>query len=229
MQRELQLEHAEQSPAPPGPSSSGPSTTDNSPRYGSLGPSTRTDLEPGRWAVTASGSRDVPRAVVEVPEGVHGGDGHLWTVGGAPENDGWIFGYLTAGGVHLSPCRRVGGTFDTKSSPDLFVEALGAQRRTTTSPAVPVTLGGYDGLYVELISPADLDFSTCRENGLAIFDTTTKGDHHLIDTPGVVERYWVLDVDGERVVLVGVVLPETTDAQVEQLMEMVSSVRFERS
>jgi hypothetical protein len=210
------------------PSSAGPSTPDDTLGYNILGPSTRTNLNPGRWAVTAAGSRDVPLAVVDLPERFNGGGEYIWSVGGAAENDGWIIGYWTVGGVHVDPCTRAGGTFETEHFPDLWVEALAAQRRTTTSRAVPVTLDGHHGLYVELSLPTHLDYSTCRGNGLAIFDVSTKGDVHLIDTPGVVERYWVLDLDGERVVLVGMLLPGTTDSQADQLTEIIESVQFER-
>jgi hypothetical protein len=44
----------------------------------------------------------------------------------------------------------------------------------------------------------------------------------------VVERYWVLDVDGERVVLVGTVLSETPDFEVDEMTEIVEAIRFER-
>jgi hypothetical protein len=214
-----------------GPQSDGPSATEDASDYRVLGPTSTADLAPGRWAVTASGARDVPLAVVDLPGGLNGGGGYVWSLGGAPEDDGWILGFWTAGGVHLDPCTRVGGTFDTSGLkfPDIWVEALEAQRRTETSPAVPVTLGGHDGIYLELSAPTGLDFSTCRDDRLTIFDTAAKGGHHWIAEPGVVERYWVLDVDGEPVVLTGAVSPETTDSQMEELTQIVESVQFVRS
>lgn len=209
------------------PSPASTSATGAAPDYNLLGPASTADLAAGRWAVTASGSRDVPLAVVDLPEGLNGGAEYIWA---SPENGGWILGYWTVDAVYLDPCTRK-GTFDTRKLkfPDIWVEALGAQRRTETSRAVPVTLGGYDGIYVELTAPTDLDFSTCRGKRLTIFETTAKGGHHWIAEPGVVERYWVLDVDGEQVVLTGAVTPETTDAQAEQLTRVVESVQFERS
>jgi hypothetical protein len=212
------------------PLSSGPSPADDASDYSILGPTSTADLEPGRWAVSASGSRDMPLAVLDLPAGLNGGGAYIWSQGGAPGSDGWVFGYWTAGGVYLDPCTRK-GMFDTRDLkfPDTWVEALAAQRRTETSRAVPVTLGGYDGIYVELTVPTNIDFSTCREDRLTIFETPTKAGHHWIADPGVIERYWVLDVDGEQVVLTGAVSPETTDSQTEQLTRVVESVSFERS
>lgn len=222
--REQSTPSAESSSAVP--SSTATSTTDETSDYRLLGPTSRADLEPGRWAITASGSRDVPLAVVDLPAGLNGGGEYIWAL---PENGGWILGYWTVDEVYLDPCTRK-GTFDTRKLkfPDLWVEALSAQRRTETSQAVPVTLGGYDGLYVELTAPTDLDYSTCRGERLTIFETTAKGGHHWIADPGVVERYWVLDVDGERIVLSGAMSPETTDSQTEQLEQIVESVQFVR-
>ena len=221
---------ANPSPASPptaSPPSAAPSTTEGTSDYRLLGPASRV-LEPGRWAVTAAGSRDVPLAVLDLPAGLNGGAEYVWSQGGAPENDGWIFGYWTVDGIYLDPCTGT-RTGDTESIPDIWVEALQAQARTTTSQPVPVRLGGYDGIYVELTSPKNLDYDTCREDRLTIFETTTKGDSHFIVTPDTVERFWILNVDGERVVLTGAVTSETTDAQLEELTEIVESVQFERS
>jgi hypothetical protein len=216
------------------PSTAAPSTTDETSDYRLLGPTSQANLEPGRWAVTAAGQHGAPLAVLDLPEGLNGGSEFIWTVGGAPENDGWIFGYYTVGATYPNPCTRAGAQFDPEEVdfPDHWVDALQAQRHTTTgSQPVPVTLGGYDGLYVELKLDAEkkLDFSTCREDQITIFESTRKGRNHSIATPDTVERYWLLDVDGERIVLTGAVTPETTDSQFEQLTEIVESVQFVRS
>jgi len=214
-----------------GSSSSSPSPPAETSDYNLLGPTSRANLEPGRWAVTAAGQHGAPLAVLDLPEGLNGGSEFIWSLGGTPENDGWIFGYYTVGATYPDPCTRAGEKFDPEETkfPDIWIEALEAQRRTITSDAVPVTLGGYHGIYLELTAPKNLDFNTCREGILTIFETTTKGRNHWIATPGTVERYWLLNVDGERIVLTGAVTPETTDSQFEQLTEIVESVQFERS
>lgn len=221
----------EQAPPPSDPSSADPSTPDDTSGYQVLGQASRTNLEQGRWAVTAAGAHDAPLAVLELPGGLNGGSEFIWSLGGAPENDGWIFGYYTVGATYPDPCTPAGAKFNFEDIPfpDVWVEALEAQGRTTTSNAVPVTLGGYDGIYVELRAPKHLDFDTCRGDRLTIFESTAKGRNHWISTNDTVDRYWLLDVDGQRVVLTGAVTSETTDAQLEELTEIVESVQFERS
>jgi hypothetical protein len=214
-----------------GSSSASPTPPGNTSDYNRLGPTSSANLEPGRWAVTAAGRRGAPLALLDLPEGLNGGGEFIWSLGGTPENDGWILGYYTVGATFPDPCTRAGEKFDPEEVkfPDIWIEALQAQRRTTTSDEVPVTLGGYRGIYLELTAPKHLDFNTCREGILTIFETTTKGRNHWIALPGTVERYWLLDVDGERIVLTGAVTPETTNAQIEQLTEIVESVQFARS
>jgi len=200
-------------------SSVAPSATEDASGYNVVGASSG-ELEPGRWAITAAGSRDVPLAVLDLPAGGYGGGEYVW------DNKSWVVGYWTVGGVFVDPCTR-GEAFDVKSTPDIFVEALAAQQRTTTAHPAPVRLGGYDGTYVELTPPAR-DFGSCRGDALTIFETTEKGDHHWIAEAGVTMRYWALDVDGELVVLSGALLPGATDAQAQQLTDIVESVRFKR-
>lgn len=217
----------ESSPPSSEPSSPAPSTTDGAPDYRILGP-TSGAVSPGRWAVSTGGSRDVPLAVLDLPEGLYGGGQYVWSQGESPEDDGWILGYWTGGAIYLDPCTAKSGFDGDYPFPDIWVEALSAQRRTTTSQPVPVTLDGHRGIYVELTGSEDLDLGTCRQDRLTIFDTTTDDGRHVIVDSGVVDRLWLLEVDGERIVLTGQVTPETTDAQFEQLTDIVESVRFER-
>lgn len=209
-------------------SSTSPSPTEETSGYSVLGPTSRASLDAGRWAVAASGSRDLPLAVLDLPEGLNGGGGYVWS---PPEDGGWILGYWNPSltGVYVDPCTRT-DTFDASHSefPDIWVEALEAQRRTTTSDPTPVRLGGYGGLSLELAGPENLDLDTCRGDRLTVFETTKEGDHHWIAEPGVVERFWILDVDGERVVLTAATMPATTDSQIQQLEQIVASVEFVR-
>ena len=56
-------------------------------------------------------------------------------------------------------------------------------------------IDGHDGLYLEVSTPAQLDYGTCHEDGLVIWD-----DAPAWSEPEVT-RIWILDVDGQRVVL----------------------------
>ena len=98
-----------------------------------------------------------------------------------------------------------------------LAEALAAQGSTRSSQPEAVTLAGYDGLYLEVTGPADV--SKCDEGrGL----THERG----IYSDNQVDRLWILDVAGQRLVVDASYGPTATAAEVEALDAMVSSLEF---
>lgn len=108
---------------------------------------------------------------------------------------------------------------------DDLVTALTAQRRTEVSEPAPVSLDGHDGVTLELDVPNNLAIEVCDE-GRYMFWEGSPGDAHHQTESNAIERLWILDVAGQRVVLVALVDPEVTEQDVEALTAMVESVRF---
>lgn len=188
--------------------------------------------EPGAYAMTARGGTTPPLAVVDVPAGFsHFGSFVIWPfdTGTEAEDDDptQAVQYWTVHGVHRDPCRREGAAPEIGGSVDDLVEALEAQRLTRTSTPEPVTLGGHEGRYVELAPPRDVDFAECDE-GYFMFWEGSPGDADHQAVPGSVERVWILDVDGARVVLAAIVGPGLAPADAEVLDDIVTSVRFDQ-
>jgi hypothetical protein len=44
--------------------------------------------------------------------------------------------------------------------------------------------------------------------------------------PGQVDRLWILDVDGKRLVIDAFYMPEATGEEIAQINEIVDSIRF---
>ena len=103
--------------------------------------------------------------------------------------------------------------------------ALAEQELTSTSKPEPVSLDGHRGLYMEPTVPAEVKFADC-EAGYVFWEGSPSDAHHVADSPGTVERTWILDVDGERVVLNALAAAGVTDEQVEELADIVESVHF---
>ena len=165
-----------------------PTTTATQPDYQML-PDGSGYIDAGRWAIPADDLPGTPRAVIDVPTaGFNGGGRWIWT-------NKAVIGYWTVVGVHEDPCSRSGPALSAGDTVEDLATALDAQKLTTASEAVPVTLDGHDGLYLEVSTPAELDYGTCLDDGLVIFD-----DAAAWSGP-VVSRFWILDVDGQRVVL----------------------------
>jgi hypothetical protein len=154
-----------------------------------------TTLEAGRYLVPyLSGDRDPAEgsmgALVDVPGGYVGGGPVIRSTSG--NSDAAFWGKVTrvATDACLGGSRRVGPSVRDLAS------ALAVQRHMTATRPVPVTVGGYHGLYVKTTGPANLE--RCHEKGVRIL---TGGDFWLsLDVPRATFREWILDVDGQRVV-----------------------------
>ena len=107
-----------------------------------------------------------------------------------------------------------------------LVAALSAQRTTRTSKPVPVTLDGHHGSYLELTVPATVRVARCADGYFMPWEGKPADAQHSVETPGTVEHLWILDVDGQRVVLDAIAAPEVTPAEVDELTAMVESVEF---
>jgi hypothetical protein len=168
-----------------------------------------TPLEPGTYSVGLLFDEGPTRAIVDVPEGYFGGGGVI----GSEDGDLAFWGTVTQ--VDTDPCLggkhvRAGTTVH-----DLAAELV-AQRHMKTSRPVPVTIGGYHGVYLTLTAPADLD--RCRNGNVTIL--TAGGTWLQWDVPRATFHEWILNVHGTRVVGGARIDPDAANAA-----EMVSMVR----
>ncbi len=182
------------------------------------------DLSAGTYRVD-DGS--FPPFVLTVPDGWRYGDGLV----NRPRS-----GQLTPpvsvqfwGGpthVYRHPCQWQGSLFEPGPSVDDFAQALVDQPLRNATEPVDVTLGGYAGKYLELSVPSDMDFSECDvadgENRFFSWD----GRYH--QGPGQVDRLWILDVDGSRLVIDAFQMPYATAEERAEQQAVVESVEFER-
>jgi hypothetical protein len=182
-------------------------------------------LEPGRYALRPNGLPGLPFAVIEVPKGFVGLGGVFLLAYDPPPDDPFrAVGYWTVAGVFKDPC-AARGLHDPGPSVDDLADALAAQRLTSTTEPVPVSVGGHQGIYLELTHPTDVAYDSCRDADLDIWDSSPGGSRH-IDIPGLVDRLWILDVEGERAVLSTAAGPGVTRHQVRELSAIIESTRF---
>lgn len=190
-----------------------PSPTGTPPAGYTVLPDQSGSIAAGPWAVRAEGLPDAPLAVLDVPDGFSGGVPHIWT------NKGRI-GYFNPGGVYEDPCSDSGEAPSAGATVEDLAAALRAQKLTITTRPVPVSVDGHNGLFLEMTAPADFDFEKCRDGVLTVWE-----DAPLFGEP-MVERLWILDVDGQRVVL-DVALPaDATDENVRRFTGIVRNATF---
>jgi hypothetical protein len=183
--------------------------------------------KPGAYALTARGTSAAPYAVIDVPGG-YASFGHwaVWPLDGGEDDEFRTVEYWVVHGVYDDPCRWKGAAPEIGPTVDDLVVALSAQRHTqVTAAPEPVTLGGHDGVLVSVSVPPDLKHSRCTE-GRYMFWQGSPGDAHHQAPVGTTERLWILDVDGQRVVLGAAATARVSENEVAELTAMVESVRF---
>ncbi|CUR54112.1 exported hypothetical protein [metagenome] len=176
-------------------------------------------LDPGCWAIQAEGVVESPLAQLQLPAGFSGNDAWVW-VNDRPDKWGAIT-MMMVGDVYRDACTRTGGMVKVGGSVQDFASALAAQKATTTTTPVPVSLDGHEGVYLEMTVPADTDLSRCVDDSLSLW-VAEGGPVGGVD-PGNVHRYWVVDMDGQGVVLLAATDRDAPDQTVELFTGIAAS------
>jgi hypothetical protein len=141
------------------------------------------------------------------------------------------------GKVPLDPCNWK-GTYRNAAGASVndLVKLLSTEKgRTPTDPS-DTSLDGYSGRYFELTTPADMkvtgdsDFTGCDtvDNGhldyIGWLGNGT-GERYSI-VAGQVDHIWVLDVNGQTLLVDAINSPDATPAQLDEMMGVVQSIQF---
>ena len=138
-------------------------------------------------------------------------------------------GFADVANLYSDPCHwRTVGLLDPAVGPSVeeLVVGLAAQPRFKASAATDVSLAGFTGSYLELTIDADLDFSTCDVGEVHSW-VDVKGNSRYYQGPGQIERFWILDVEGTRLVIEGSLFPRASRANRDDLIRIVESIRIE--
>jgi hypothetical protein len=189
-------------------------------------PSGSQDLKAGTYAfdypLLDAPGKPFPNAVITVPDG--------WTIsGGFALSNGihtltiWDVVDVYTNGCHWSgPVIHPGPT-----AADLAAVLASRPLRNATAP-VPVSLGGYQGQYLEWSVPVDAIFSAC-DGGLfkSWYDSggDPNGDRYQ-QAPGQVDRLWILDVEGHRLLIDAWSVPGATNQDRLELANVLNSIAF---
>jgi hypothetical protein len=183
----------------------------------------------GQVVGAASGDTTYPSYSVEVPAGWSGnGDFVLRTPPDVMGLSVW-----DAIQVPTDPCRWSSTMTTPGPTVDDLVNALVAQRTRNASAPIEATLAGYSGTYLEWSVPPDMvDGENCDpwpDNGYRDFVSFLGvGDSERYQQlANQVDRLWVLDVNGRRLVVDATYSPDATDAQKAELDQVVESLRFD--
>lgn len=180
-----------------------------------------------------------PGYTVEVPEGWSTEDGYFIVKGHfivKEEPDVLGMSVWDVGEVPGHPCRWKGTETTPGPTVDDLVEALTSQRLRAPTEPTDVTLAGHQGRYLEWSVPddwvvtSDSDFRGCdsddagHENFISWWGTDVGTRYQQV--AGQVDHLWVLDVEGQTLLVDATYSPDTTDGDRQQLEQVVESLRF---
>ena len=89
----------------------------------------------------------------------------------------------------------------------------------------PATIQGYAAWYLEVLIPSVLDLTECDGEQLILWDTADGDIRYSV--PGEIHRLWVVDVDGELIVMDAASFLATSSANVSELQAVIDSVVIE--
>lgn len=181
-----------------------------------------------------------PRVLITVPGGWSGFRG--FGVDSLSGSRSHFVGFWNVVDVYTNSCQWIGPKVQTGSTVDELAAVLAARPLRHATVPVSVSLGGYAGKYLEWSVPKDIAFSSCDKdpsdgqfyfdswtgNALwnAPYDSSGTTDRYQ-QSPGQVDRLWILDVEGRRLVIDASYLPGATAQDRADLQQVVDSIRFE--
>ena len=192
------------------------------------------DVLPRRVAGAPLGAPDNPGYTVEIAAPGWVSDGSFTVKKSGPVTG---FSVWDVGQVPTDPCHPLTTLRDPGPTVDDLVTALVAQKSRNATKPKAATVDGYPGQYLEWSVPrnaevvGDSDFVGCdaQDNGHRDF-VSWVGDGHgerYQQEAGQVDRLWVLDVEGHRLLADATYSLKATDTARDELAAVAASLEFD--
>jgi hypothetical protein len=129
--------------------------------------------------------------------------------------------------VYGTPCKwKSEGMVDPGQSVGGLAAALSQQPLRGGTAPVAFDIAGVRGTYVRLSVPRHLDLAVCDEGTFESWTGLGWAHDRWEQGPGQVDQLWILNLDGQRLVVDANYLPGATKADRAELDGVVRSIRF---
>jgi len=124
--------------------------------------------------------------------------------------------------VYTDPCAWSSNIIEPPVGPtvDDLADALASQSMRGDPVPTDVTVDGYQGKLLEMTVPSDIEIDACDEGEFRSW----LGRFH--QGPGQTDRVYILDVNGERQVLIAHHMPDATAEELAEQQEVLDSIDF---
>jgi hypothetical protein len=168
------------------------------------------------------GYKHLPRIAVTLPSGWFNYNG--WAV-----NDGGPLGlaFWDVDKVYPTPCRWQGKPkIDPGRTVDGLARVLATLPLRHASRPRNAELAGFRGKYLRWSVPRKVDFSRCGQGYFESWTGRGWARDRWQQGPGQVDRLWILDVNGKRLVIDANYMPSATRGQRAELDRIVHSIKL---
>jgi len=183
-----------------------------------------TDLRP--WGGSVPGAH----LTVMVLDGWSAFDGFV-AKGDADDPPNWMaLGSSSVANIYSDRCEWIGALLDPPPGPTVddlanaFAEIWGSDATTPTD----VMVDGFAGKQVVLTVPTDVNFADCVSGHFMSWRDSGGGDRWY-QGPGQIEQLWILDVEGERLLIGATYFPEATPQDRVELQQIIDSIQIDIS
>ena len=138
-------------------------------------------------------------------------------------------GFHTVANLYKDPCLwRTNGEAAPRVGPTVadLAAAFAQQPHFTASAPTDVTVDGFRGSLMTMTIDADVDFARCDSGQVHSWIDPDRNSRYY-DVPGQVEQFWIVDVDGARLVVEGSFFPDAPPANLADLAKIVESIEIE--
>jgi hypothetical protein len=192
-------------------------------------PSGTQDLKAGTYAFAFPlldfTGKPFPKAVITVPDGWSINDGFA-LLGHAGSPAQLAVTIWDVASVYANGCHWAGPMIHPGATVDELAAVLAARPLRNATPPVAVSLGGYQGKYLQWSVPGDANFADC-DGGKFKSWNDADGDRYQ-QGPGQVDRLWILAIEGHRLLVDATYMPAATEHDRAELAEVVNSIVFKR-
>ena len=175
-----------------------------------------------------------PLFVVEVPAGWVSLQNDCGFVSATPAPGAFTAGLSAwiVGQVPSNPCQNHVTLTTSGETVDELVQALVAQELRNATAPTDVTLAGYEGKYLEWSVPTDIvviddeyHVEGCDDGNFLSWQGRTGGTRYQ-QVGGQVDLLWVLDVEGQRVVIDASYAADASQKVRDELAAIVQTLEF---
>jgi hypothetical protein len=174
---------------------------------GRIGDAQLTLLMPTGWVTWPSNS-SIPSAIIK----------------GEPEPPNWMaVGAFSVANIYTDRCQWRSALLDPPVGPtvDDLTIALADVWGSDATPPIDITLDGFAGKQIVLTVPTDVDFADCDNGQFRRFPGW------WYQGQGQIDRVWILDVEGERLVVLATFFPEGSAKDLAELQQVIDSIQIE--